>query len=278
MARLSRLALTGAAAVLSGWARAADLPPIPSLPEATSGPAEFGGWYLRGDVGAGVNMTAPELRGAPDPIVAGGFIVGAAPQTSNDTTLSTSGIVDAGAGYQFVNWFRADATIEYRFGAGLHSRFAAAGPATLDGPAQCADFDRGDIASIVGLVNGYASPGAWYGLSPFLGAGAGFADNRTSGFTQHTPLGATGYANGSRVSFAWALMAGVDYDLMPNLKLELSYRYLSYGSITTGGSNCGVYCSAGVANTISSRNRLASSDFRLGLIYFIGAPPGVAQE
>jgi hypothetical protein len=42
MARLSWLALTGAAAVLSGWARAADLPPIPSLPEAASGPAEFG--------------------------------------------------------------------------------------------------------------------------------------------------------------------------------------------------------------------------------------------
>ena len=219
-------------------------------------------------------MTAPELRGAPDPIVAGGFIVGAAPQTSNDTTLSTSGIVDAGAGYQFVNWFRADATIEYRFGAGLHSRFAAAGPVSpaLDGPAQYADFDRGDVASIVGLVNGYASPGAWYGLSPFLGAGVGFADNRTSGFTQQTPLGAAGYGNGSSVSFAWALMAGVDYDLMPNLKLELGYRYLSYGSIGF------VYCGAGVGNTISSRNRMASSDFRLGLIYFIGAPPAVAQE
>jgi opacity protein-like surface antigen len=281
MARLSRLALTGAAAVLSGWARAADLPPIPSLPEATSDPAEFGGWYLRGDVGAGVNMNAPELRDAPDSIaagVAGGFNIGAAHQTFNDTTLSTSGIVDAGAGYQFDNWFRADATIEYRFGAGLHSRFAGAGPATLDGPAQYADFDRGDVASIVGLVNGYVSPGAWYELSPFLGAGVGFADNRTSGCTQQTLLGAAGYANGSRVSFAWALMAGVDYDPTPNLKLELGYRYLSYGSITTGGSNCGVYCSAGVANTISSRNRLASSDFRLGLIYFIGAPPAVAQE
>jgi opacity protein-like surface antigen len=154
----------------------------------------------------------------------------------------------------------------------------AARPATLEGPAQYADFDRGDFASIVGLVNGYASPGAWYGLSPFLGAGVGFADNRTSVFTQQTPLGAAGYANGSRVSFAWALMAGVDYDLMPNLKLELGYRYLSYGSIATGGSNCVVYCIAGVTNTISSRNRLASSDFRLGLIYFIGAPPGVAQE
>jgi opacity protein-like surface antigen len=80
------------------------------------------------------------------------------------------------------------------------------------------------------------------------------------------------------VSFAWAVMAGVDYDLMPNLKLELGYRYLSYGSISSGGSIGAVYCGAGVGNTISSRNRMASSDFRLGLIYFIGAPPAVAQE
>jgi opacity protein-like surface antigen len=282
MARLSRLALIGLAAVLAGWARAADLPPIPSLPEAESGPAEFGGWYLRGDIGGGVNMTAPELRIAPDPIaagLAGGFISSAATKTFNNATLSPSAMIDAGVGYQFDGWFRADATLEYRAGARLHSQYAARGPASASGvPSQYAEFDRGDVSSIVGLVNGYASPGSWYGLSPFVGAGVGFADNRTSGWTVETPLGATGYANRSRMSFAWALMAGVDYDLTSNLKLELGYRYLNYGSITTGGSNCGgtfftAYCGSGVASAISSRNRLASSDFRLGLIYTIGGPP-----
>ena len=100
MARLSRLALTGLAAVLSGWARAADLPPAPSLPEAESGPAAFGGWYLRGDVGGGVNTTAPELKVAPGPIVAGpagGFISGAATETFNYTTVSPFGMIDVGA-------------------------------------------------------------------------------------------------------------------------------------------------------------------------------------
>ena len=92
-----------------------------------------------------------------------------------------------------------------------------------------------------------------------------------------------GYANGSRTSFAWALMAGVDFNISANLRLELGYRYLNYGAITAGGSSCGTFsivsCGGG-ANTISSRNRLASSDFRLGLIYLIGEvpPPAVVGD
>jgi opacity protein-like surface antigen len=298
MAKLGPLALAGIAAAFSGWARAADLPPAPSLPPLSPADAQFGGWYLRGDVGIGVNSTAPELKIAADPIaagVAGGFISGAATQPFSNTTLSPFGMVDFGAGYQVNSWFRADATLEYRARARLQSLYALTDPA--GGPAQYADPYRADVASIVGLVNGYANLGAWYGFSPFLGAGVGFADNRLSGFTDqglgfgdYPSLGPAGYANGSRTSFAWALMAGVDFDLTPNLRLELGYRYLNYGSIATGGSNClaggsgGTFstanCSAGVANTISSRNKLASNDFRLGLIYLIGggAPlPVVAQ-
>src|SRR5579871_3141195 len=273
MPRLSRLALIGVAAVLSGLALAADLPPIPSLPEAESGPAEFSGWYLRGDVGGGVDMTAPKLKVASDPLSPGGAI-----ETFNSATLSPFGMIDAGAGYQFNSSFRADATFEYRGGANLRSTSVAY---PWLAPAQNADALHADVSSFVGLLNGYITPGAWYGFSPFLGAGIGLADNRMSGLSGQTSLGPVAYAGGSRTSFAWALMAGVDYDFTPNLKLELGYHYLNYGSITTGGANCGFAWSAycGSASTISSRNRLASSDFRLGLIYFIGGPsPAVAAE
>jgi opacity protein-like surface antigen len=290
MARLRPLALAAIAAASCGWARAADLPPAPSLPSPSPPEAEFGGWYLRGDVGVGVNSTAPQFEAAPDPIAAG-----VATQAFNHTTRSPFGMIDFGTGYQFNSWFRADATLEYRAGANLQSLYTLNDPAfpSYGGPAQYADFYRADVASIVGLVNGYATLGTWYGLTPFLGAGVGVADNKVSGFTDeglgyadYTSLGPTGgyFANGSRTSFAWALMAGVDFDVSANLKLELGYRYLNYGSITTGGSNClagesgGTFstanCSSGVANTISSRNKLASNDFRLGVIYLIGeAPP-----
>ena len=75
-------------------------------------------------------------------------------------------------------------------------------------------------------------------------------------------------------------MAGLDFNVTPNLKLELGYRYLNYGTFTTGGSNClagacgGAFstanCSGGVPNYISSRNALASNDFRIGLIWMLG--------
>jgi opacity protein-like surface antigen len=80
-------------------------------------------------------------------------------------------------------------------------------------------------------------------------------------------------------------MAGLDFNVTSNLKLELGYRYLDYGKITTGGSNClgagpgGAFsasnCNAAVSNVVSSTNRLASNDFRLGLIWMLGdnTPP-----
>ena len=240
------------------------MPPAPSLPPASGAEEEFSGWYLRGDVGGGVNAAAPKLeidaraaRG-PDRNASG----------LGSPSLSPFGMVDVGAGYQATSWFRADATIEYRFGASLRSGATYA----WAGSAQTGDAFRADVASFVGLVNGYVSPVAWYGFSPFLGAGVGFADNRLSSVSAVGPGWSGGFASGSRLSFAWAAMAGVDYDLTARLKLELSYRYLSYGIATTGGSDA----DPGLAGPISSRNRLASNDFRLGLIYLIGEASPVA--
>jgi opacity protein-like surface antigen len=276
MAKLRLLALAGI--VSCGWANAADLPPAPSLPEQAA-TDEFSGWYLRGDVGGGVNSARPELETAPSVTAASAdewLLSGAAVRRLDNATLSPFGMVDVGAGYQFDSWFRADATLEYRAGARLDSLYSQP---------QVTDSYRADVSSFVGLVNGYATPGTWYGFTPFLGAGVGVAENRVSGFA-----GSSGghFANGSRTSFAWALMAGVDYDISPSLKLELGYRYLNYGAIAAVGSDCVAGGSGGamsgcvvvvVASTISSRNRLASNDFRLGLIYWIGAaPPSVVTQ
>jgi opacity protein-like surface antigen len=296
MAKLTRLAIGGAAAATCGWANAADLPPAPPLPPPPMAVTEFGGWYLRGDVGLGVNAAAPELQNTPDPIAAGvasGFLSPSATQAFNNSTLSPSGMIDVGAGYQFNPWFRVDGTFEYRGGAGLQSLYTLTDPASpyFGGPLQYADFYRANVSSFIGLLNGYANLGNWYGISPFIGAGLGLADNNVSGFTDqgfgyadYTSLGPAGgyFSNGSKTSFAWALMAGLDFNISPNLKLEFGYRYLNYGSIATGGSNClagnngGTFslanCTGGVPNYVSSRNMLASNDFRLGLIYMLAEP------
>jgi opacity protein-like surface antigen len=266
MAKLAPHALAAIGAISCAEASAADLPPAPSLPPAAA-ETPFSGWYLRGDIGVGVNSAEPELRAAPDPFAPGL----AGPATWRSASLSPSGMADIGAGYQLNGWLRADATFEYRALADLRARYGFAASPGFASPALYAG--AADLSSFVGLVNGYLTPGSWFGFSPFVGGGVGVADNRISSFSAE----GVSYAGGSKTGFAWALMAGVDYDITPNLRLELGYRYLNTGAIASGGANCWAAAGAGLfaascrgPETISSRGRLASSDIRLGLIYLIG--------
>ena len=95
MADLKALAVAlGVAAASAGFARAADLPPAPRLSAPTPAVEEFGGWYLRGDVGAGINATAPDLQTIPDPVAAGvvsGFLSSQANQALTTPPSPRSG-------------------------------------------------------------------------------------------------------------------------------------------------------------------------------------------
>ncbi len=214
-----------------------------------------------------------------------------------NTTLSPSGTIDGGVGYVLNPWLRMDATLEYRFGGALRSTYAIDDPAPVGaaGPFRSADRLRGNVSSIVALVNGYVDLGNYWGATPFVGAGIGVADNALSGVSDQgfaiagasasAPVGGF-FSNASRTSFAWALTAGFDFDLAPNLKLEVSYRYLNFGSIAVGGPHCvpgAQACLGGAGVAASSRNALASNDLRIGLIWLIGEPqpaprPVVARD
>ncbi len=153
-----------------------------------------------------------------------------------------------------------------------------------------ADFYRASISSLVGLVNGYVDLGTWYGITPYVGAGVGLARNTLSGMTDQglvticaVATGPSGgyFSDGSKTNFAWALMAGLDFNVTQNLKLELGYRYLDVGKFGSGASNClnGTGAGTGFAcavNYVSSKNDLASNDFRLGLRWMIGEEPTYA--
>ena len=171
------------------------------------------------------------------------------PTGFNNPTISASGIFDLGFGYQFNSWFRADFTEEYRGGSSFQSLEVLNEPNIVGGNTsiqQYADFYRANISSWVSLFNGYVDLGTWSGITPYVGAGVGFAYNTLSGFTD------TGYAytNGvnsasggyfndaGKWNFAWALMAGLSFDVTQNLKLDLGYRYLDYGKFTSGTVNC----------------------------------------
>src|ERR1700688_4625926 len=97
------LVAAGAASLLSSMAFAADMAIAPP-PQYYAPPVEdFGGWYLRGDIGFS-NQSVENVRSTHDALYA--------PVTSLSQTSSfdTAGIFDVGVGYRFNNWFRADVT------------------------------------------------------------------------------------------------------------------------------------------------------------------------
>jgi opacity protein-like surface antigen len=243
------LALAGAAATMSTVALAADFPPaLPTQPAYQSAPASDSGWYLRGDVGVGVQRFASFDHFQTNP----GFVWPASwtivQKETDDTTF-----VDFGVGYQVNNWLRFDATGEYRSSA----KFKAIGSyhefcPPAGGGATCFDQYDGSHSAEVFMLNAYLDLGTWWCLTPFVGAGVGGAWNSV---TSVSDLGIVnisspgfGYSasDASNWNLAWSAQAGLAYNVSSNLKLELAVRYLNLGSIKTPIVNCS---SAGCSGT-----------------------------
>ncbi|HEU5016878.1 MAG TPA: outer membrane beta-barrel protein [Pseudolabrys sp.] len=247
--RLKTSCLAALSVLLAGAAQAADYsPPPPPVIEQPPPPA-FGGWYLRGQVGVGLNAK-PDIEYLPAPAnVGNGFAF-----EHND--ISDAVFVGGGVGYYFNNWLRFDATAEYR----TKSRVSALG--IYDQQLGIGDAYQGYIDSWVFLANAYVDLGTWDCFTPFVGAGIGGAYNTLTDFVD-TGFGTTGRGygrNSSNWSLAWALYAGVAFDVTKNLKVDLSYRYLNYGSVTdtidcVGGCNADSY----------KFSNLHSHDIMLGL-------------
>ena len=238
-------------------AHAADLLPPPPQLEPYPEPIESSGWYLRGDVGVG--NTIQGKVSSSDAAVVPGFAI-------NEHHLDDSALAGVGFGYEFNNWFRADVTGEYRTSARFQSIESGGG-----------GFDtyNGSVQSSVVLANGYVDFGHWHGFTPYIGAGVGGAFNQVASLTD---VGAGAFAGGlgwaptkSSTSLAWALMAGISFDVTHNLKLDISYRYLDMGDAQSGA----IACIAGCTNE-TQKYHLASNDIRIGARWMFGeeeAPP-----
>src|ERR1700675_4003914 len=98
----------GAASLLSSAAFAADMAIMPPSPMYAPPPVEdFGGWYLRGDIGFS-NQSVKDVRKG------NAFLFPAGKIPTQTSSFDTGGIFGLGVGYQFNNWFRADLTGQYR--------------------------------------------------------------------------------------------------------------------------------------------------------------------
>ena len=108
MVSVKALISAGAAAMVSTAACAADLglPPPPYQYQPPVAVVEQGGWYLRGDVGVGMQSFSQfdlePAAGVP------------ATWAVNQQDIQDTTILGFGVGYELNNWLRFDVTGEYR--------------------------------------------------------------------------------------------------------------------------------------------------------------------
>ncbi|HWL04473.1 MAG TPA: outer membrane beta-barrel protein [Xanthobacteraceae bacterium] len=221
-------------------AHAADMPdlnmppPPPIDGEFDAGPSS--GWYLRGDIGYRSNTVhrASSAASFLDP---------------SDNRMNGGAFFGAGVGFK-AGWIRADLTIDY------------ASPVSYTGTI----FTPGDVSAKVGATTGlfnlYFDLGTWFGVTPYLGAGAGTAYVRTSDYASLAapPFGTP--AASTQWNLAWAVMAGLSYDISRNLALDVGYRYLNMGDAHTVSDPFG-------AMTFKS---LAAHEVRFGLRWMFDDP------
>jgi opacity protein-like surface antigen len=264
MGSLKTLALAGGLALgASVAAHAADLayapPPPPPEPLGLKGTISSG-FYLRGDVGVGLQTVGKYHQ--DDVAQFGGTFFG-----KSDNSAFFAGL---GVGYRFNNWLRFDITSEYRGSTSIGVNDIVFNPWINQNQTNTY---KGNLTSLVTLFNGYFDLGTWNCLTPYIGAGIGFTQNRISGLTDQGSVAGfstLGYAtNGSKTNLAWALMAGVGYEVNKNLTLELGYRYLNLGDAQSGrivnAFNGDMYA------PLKAKN-IDSHDFRIGMRWNFGDP------
>ena len=181
------------------------------------------GWYLRGQLGLGMNNGEYELKTTPLPPGARYFN-----QSVGDTFFAGVGV-----GYNWNSWLRFEGTVDYR----ARTHFSESGRWIGGGGEVFIDQLDGYLKSWVFLANAFVDLGTWNCFTPFVGAGIGMAWHQMVDWKDVTPLapggGSSAFGVGrdtSTWSFAWALYAGVAYNVTKSFKIDFTYRYMDLGS------------------------------------------------
>ena len=208
-------------------ALAADMPrnfppePVPVVERPQ--PRFFGnsGWYLRGDLGYrwGVLDGADSAPGFADP---------------SENKFGNSYFGGIGGGIK-TEWLRTDITVEYGSAMKYEGQIAAPGDVTAK------------ISSINALFNGYIDLGTWHGVTPYIGAGVGAASVRAYDYASTVAPPFAGGLSNTKWQFAWGLMAGAGYAISRNVMVDLGYRYLNLGDVTTASDAFGAMTFKNVA-------------------------------
>lgn len=269
MRSVNFLLAAGAASLMSTAVFAADMPIAP--PPAMYAPPpvdDFGGWYLRGDIGFS-NQKVKDVNYGRESAYS------QLTSFNQQSSFDTAGIFGLGAGYQFNSWFRADVTGQYRGNSNLKATDLFTGTA---GGAPYNGIDNYNATKSEWLVmaNGYVDLGTWWCVTPFIGAGVGAARVSIANFTDTgantLPFSTTSFASaptGSKWNLAWAAHAGLAYKVNPSMTLELAYSYVNMGEGQTGVLTA---FDGTTSNNVFKFKDITSHDLKLGVRWNLDAP------
>jgi len=272
MVSVKTLIGSAAAVMVSTAAFAADLGPPPMQYQPPAQVLAQSGWYLRGDVGIGV-QTFNSFEVGPASAVPASFVI-------NQTDMQDTAIFGLGAGYVFNNWLRFDVTGEYRTKAEFRSIGSFnQGTCTVIGvTGTCFDTFNGNFSAAVFMANAYVDLGTWWCLTPFVGAGVGAAWDRITGVSDIGPLppGTVGFGftqqDSASWNLAWNVQAGVTYNVSDTFKVDFSWRHLDMGS----PQSANIFCQNTGSNNSCDFFRLkdiTSEDFRIGVRWMLQPTP-----
>ncbi len=136
-----------------------DVPPPP--------PPSGRAWYLKGTIGMGTGEVGSMYNSA---YAGGGYNI-------THKELKSAPFAGIGIGVEHSRWLRFDVTGEYR------GNMAFSGQDRYRNAVNTGGNDMfGDMSAWVGLANAYVDLTTWRGMTPYVGAGIGFASIDMKGF------------------------------------------------------------------------------------------------
>lgn len=272
MIRFDALALAAAVAGASATAALAGDAPPPEIKMPEVSVKDAKGWYVRGDVGYAVNASRSDTKLRAYNPASGDYSSGRF--DSNRFGGDFSG--GLGVGYQFNDLFRADLTGDF-FSGDYNGLISSGSPCSGGaGGTGCSAKAHSSFRAGSLMVNGYVDLGTLAGFTPYVGAGLGATRISWSNVNAVGSCvdGVSGCAGAASVSgrypgdsdwrMTYALMAGVAYEVAPNVKLDLGYRF----SHIAGGDMFGYSAAdtaAGAGGTMGRDGALSRHEIRIGL-------------
>ncbi|MCB1522260.1 MAG: porin family protein [Hyphomicrobiaceae bacterium] len=146
-------------------------------------------------------------------------------------------------------------------------------PTGLPPPPVTDDPMHSSLQTYTLMFNVYKDLGKWGNFVPYVGAGIGMAYHQLDNvyFTGNPAL--TNQIHGNNdLSFAWSLMAGVGYQISDRAILDIGYRYIDMGSITSQRSD-----TAFQVNPAVKFEDLTAHEIKVGLRYHFGSSDVVSM-